>query len=153
MDTRNKIAGKRASMRYLLIILAGLCILSAGCNPKQHNDPAPLYETVLREEFKREELKGAKTGQGVYVFIDGEDPTPELLKAFQKEWPDLQPGSRAPQRKAIRISIDGLRWIDANTAELRGGWSNGKDGRGSRYRIVRRGNAWIVESAVIDAES
>jgi hypothetical protein len=140
-------------MRHL-IVLATFCILCAGCNgdgnndPKVVRDPVPVYEAVLKEE-----LKATKKGEGFYVFVDGKDPAPDLLNKFQKQWPDLQPGSKAPKGKANHVSIDGLKWIDANTAELRGGFSNGMDGRGSRYRVITKNTEWVIESVVLEVQS
>ena len=132
-----------------LIVLAGFCIISAGCNGEPDSKEAVhVYEAVLKEE-----LKGSKKGEGFYVFIDGVDPEPELLKQFQKQWPELQPGSKKDRGQGIGVSVDGLKWIDRNTADLRGGFSNGKDGRGSRYRVVRKNGAWLVESAKVEVLS
>src|SRR5580765_3997166 len=132
------------------ICLAGLCFLMAGCNgngndvvvgppddPKR--DPTPVYEVVFRHE-----LKAAKTGAGHFLYVDGKDPSPELMKRLQKDLPDLLPGSKAPKREGgpkarrVGVSVDELKWIDSNTAELMGGQSNGMDGHGSRYRVVRK---------------
>ena len=103
--------------------------------------------------FSELELKGSKEGEGFYFFLGGKDPEPELLQRLQKQWPKLQPGSKGPKGKANRVSIDGLKWIDPKTVEMRGGFSNGMDGRSSRYRIVSKGGAWIVEQVVVEAQS
>ena len=87
------------------------------------------------------------------MFVDGKEPSPELLKHFQNQFPDLQPGSKVPQGKATRISLEELKWIDRNTAELRGGFSNGMDGRDRRYRLTRKKAEWTVQSVVLEAQS
>jgi hypothetical protein len=133
-------------------LLFGLLIFTAGCNGNgNEGDPkdAPLvFEAVLKTE-----LSGTKKGDGWYVFVDGVDPAPDALVLFQKNWAELQPGSKAPKGKANRVSISELKWIDRDTAELRGGFSNGMDGRGSRYRVVRKKGAWVVENAVVEVQS
>ena len=102
---------------------------------------APVYETVLKVE-----LKDAKKGEGFFVFIDGKDPSPQLLKQLHKTWPELRPGSKVPQGKANRVNLDELKWIDRNSAEVLGGFSNGMDGHGKRYRLTRKNGVWSIES-------
>jgi hypothetical protein len=148
---RQVIRKKERSMRHLVVLVALLALL-AGCNgnddPKDAKDAGPVYEAVLKVE-----LKNSKKGEGWSVFIDGKDPEPEMLKRFQKQWPELQPGSKAPKGRADRVSLSELKWIDRSTAELRGGFSNGIDGRGSLYRVVRKKDAWVVESSKVEVES
>src|SRR5712692_1709994 len=122
-----------------LIVLVGLGLVGAGCNgapvrgPDEPKEPAAVYEVVLRHE-----LKGANNGAGCYLFIDGKDPAPELLDRLLKQWPELQAGSKRPKGKATSVSLEELKWIDRNTAEVRGGFSNGIDGHHKRYRVIRR---------------
>jgi hypothetical protein len=134
------------------LLLTALGVLSAGCNGNggagAPGDPDPVYEAVLKEE-----LKGANKGEGFYVFVDGKDPAPELLKRLQKQWPELQPGSKAPKGKANCIGVDSLKWINRDAAELHGGGSNGFDGRSSLYRVVHKDGAWVVESVKLEAIS
>ena len=139
------------------ICLAGLCFLMAGCNgngadiappdePKQ--DSTPIYEVVFRHE-----LKGTKTGAGHYLSVDGKDPSPELMKRLQKDLPELQPLSKRPQDVKARVTgvgVDDLKWIDRDTAELMGGQSNGMDGHGSRFRVVRKRGVWTIDSVKVE---
>jgi hypothetical protein len=133
------------------LLLAALCVLGAGCNGNGKDDlkdADPVYEAVLKEE-----LKNAKKGEGFYVFVDGKDPAPELLKRLQKQWPELQPGSKAPKGKANCVSVENLKWINRDAAELHGGGSDGIDGRVSLFRVVRKNGAWVVESVKLEAMS
>ena len=136
--------------RYLIV--AGFCILAAGCEgngngqPKDGRDAPGVFEVVLKAE-----LKEAKKGEGHYLFVDGKDPAPEMMKRFNKLWPDLQAGSKVPKEgKAMRISIGELEWIDSNTAEVRGGFSNGMDGRGSKYRVIRSKDGWTIDKVTVE---
>jgi hypothetical protein len=136
-------------MRHL-IVAAGLCLMFSGCGAGTGapRDAGAVYEAVLKVE-----LKDAKQAAGSYVFVDGKDPSPELLQRFQKQWPELRPGSKAVRGKATSVSVGELKWLDDNTAELRGGFSDGRNGRGSRYRVVRKDGAWVVEKAVVEVQS
>jgi hypothetical protein len=133
-----------------LIVMAGAFLCIPGCtrNGPDVKDAGAVYEAVLKVE-----LKDTVKGEGHFIFVDGKDPEPALLQRFQKQWPALQPGSKVPQGQANRVSIDGLQWIDAGAAELRGGSSNGMDGRVSRYRVVNKAGTWVVEKAVVEAAS
>ena len=134
-------------MRHVLLMV-GLCGVVVGCMgdaPPQAGDakdPAPVYEVVIREE-----LKAFPKGAGCYLFIDGKDPAPDFLKQMQKHWPELQPGSKVPKGKAHSVGLQDLKWIDRNTAEVEGGFSNGIDGHYKLYRVVRKDAAWTIESA------
>jgi hypothetical protein len=130
------------------ILLAGL-VVCAGCGGEgDAKDEAAVFEAVIKAE-----LKGTKDGDGYYVFVNGVDPEAELLKKLQKQFRELQPGSKAPQHQGNRVSVSELKWINRNTAELRGGFSNGKDGRGSEYRVGRQNNEWVVISSKVTVQS
>ena len=131
-------------MRHI-IMLIGFCIVGIGCNgatvppPEEAKDPTSVYETVLREY-----LKDAK-GEGCYLSVDGKDPAPELLKQLNKHWPELQAASKAPAvGKKNGVSVSDLNWLDRDTAQVRGGFSNGMDGHGARYRVVRKNGVWSI---------
>ena len=64
-----------------------------------------------------------------------------------------QRGQSAGKYVVVVDAVDGLKWIDRNTAEVHGGVSNGMDGRLSRYRVVRKRDNWVVESVVLEAQS
>ena len=76
-----------------------------------------------------------------------------MLDRFVKKFPAIQPSSKAPQGKSTHVGLSDLKWIDSNTAEVNGGFSNGMDGRHSLYRIVRRQGEWVVEKSEIKAIS
>jgi hypothetical protein len=132
-----------------LVLLAASCVLAVGCGPGPEGpgDAAPVFSAVLELE-----LEGTE-GEAAYLFVDGKDPPPELLGRLREQWPELQPGSKAPEGKARRVSVGGLRWIGGDAAEVRGGWSDGTDGAGHLYRVVRRGGAWVVRSRTTEAVS
>lgn len=132
-----------------LIIIASLCVISAGCEAPSPKDEAAVYEAVLHREV------GEQAGvANVFLFVDGKDPTPEMLDQFVKKFPAPKAGSKVPaQGMATRVSLDGLEWINANTAEVSGGFSNGMDGRHSLYRVVRKQGEWVVEKAEVKAIS
>lgn len=116
----------------LFLLLAGSLLVIAGCNgvdgANDKKDPLPVYEVVLRHELKQA-VKGP-----IYVSVDFKDPAPELLAKLAKQWPDVRPQSKRPKNlpKAgtfTNVNVEELKWIDANTAELKGGFSNGMDGQ------------------------
>jgi hypothetical protein len=50
-----------------------------------------------------------------------------------------------PKGLAQRFSFGEVKWVDRDTAEVEGGFSNGMDGRANRYRLARKNGRWIVE--------
>jgi hypothetical protein len=138
-------------------VIVGFCIFIAGCAggaPDEHEDMekdkdmVAVFEAVLRQEVGEQ-----KHVANVYLSIDGKDPSKAMLEKFVKKFPTLQPRSKAPQGNATQVSLSDLKWIDRNTAEVNGGFSNGMDGRHSLYRVVRKQGEWIVEKAEIKAIS
>ena len=142
---------------HRFVVLIGFCIVSAGCNGDAAQQPdgkdtLAVYEVILREEIKNH-VKGP-----IYVSVDFNDPAPELLAKLAKQWPDVLPQSKRPKERQkrgtfINVHVEQLKWIDANTAELKGGFANGMDGRGSRYRVERKNGAWGIVKTVVEVES
>ena len=129
-------------------VLVGLCLVCVGCGPRSPREAAAVYEAVLRHE-----MQGFKNGEPIYVFIDGHDPTPELVGQLRQQWPTVQAGSAAPKGRALRVSFGELKWTGRNTAELQGTFSNGMDGRSSSYRLAWKNGQWEVERAELKAVS
>jgi hypothetical protein len=126
----------------------GLVAIGLACTDSTVQDTTPVYEAVLRHE-----LKGAAHVKDIYVTIEGNDPSPETLKRLQEPCPGVQPRSRAPKGNATHMGVRELKWIDRNTAEVRGGFSNGIDGRGSRYQVIKKNGQWVVDKEVVEVIS
>lgn len=136
-------------MRRFVIIMS-LCVAAAGCadGPPGSEDELAVYEAVLRQEVGEQ-----KQGTDVFLSIDGKDPSKEAFDRFVKKFPALQPASKAPKGKATHVGLSELKWINSNTAEVDGGFSNGMDGRQCTYRVVRKKGVWVVEQTVVKAIS
>ncbi|MBM3997802.1 MAG: hypothetical protein FJ303_27210 [Planctomycetes bacterium] len=140
-----------------LILPFVLCLGTVGCDAAADgNDKGKNAEAVYEIVF-RAELKEAKDGAAHFLSVDNKDIGPELLAKLKKTWPALQPWSKRPEPKGkdrvVHIGVHDLKWIDRNTAEVRGGFSNGIDGRISGYRIIQRNGAWVIESVKVVAQS
>jgi hypothetical protein len=131
-----------------LPLIAGLCLITAGCGAGSPEDEVAVYEAVLRKEVGEQ-----RHVADVFLHIDGQDPSKEMLDRFVKKFPAIQPGSKAPKGKATHVSLSELKWINSSTAEVKGGFSNGLDGRHSLYRVVRKKGEWVVEKAEVKAIS
>jgi hypothetical protein len=132
---------------FRAFLLCGLAVLLTGCTEGGEQDPAPLYEAVLKHEFP-----GKGKDEVVFLFIDGKDPAPDLLKRLRQQWPNLQPGSKVPQGQATRIDLGELKTA-GDSAELRVAVSNGIDGRLLRFWLSRKGGTWVVEKTKLEAQS
>ena len=127
--------------------LYGVLVLLTGCTNGADQDPAPSYEAVLKHEFP-DKNKGGE----IFLFIDGKDPAPELLKKLRQQFPKLEAGSKAPQGQATRIDISEVK-TEREAAELRGTVSNGIDGKSQRFWLARKNGTWVVEKTKLEAAS
>jgi hypothetical protein len=99
--------------RFIALSMIGL--VYTGCADAPVQDVTPVYEAVLLHE-----LKDAAHVKDIYVAIEGKDPSPETIKRLQEQCPAVQPSSKAPQGKATHVGVSKLKWINRNTAEVRG---------------------------------
>lgn len=133
-----------------LLTLCGFAVLLTGCSDGTGGadaDAAPIYEAVLKHAFPDK-----NKDQTIYLFIEGKDPAPEVLKKLSPQWPKLEAGSKVPKGKVVRINISDLK-TGRDSAELRGTVSNGMDGQSHRYWLIRKTGGWAVEKTKLEAES
>ena len=144
-----------------LIALSMIAFTLVGCGLRTGGTGSPgdaddVYEAALAHEI------GGGTGEKTYVMVAGADPSPGMLERIQKRWPNAQASSAKPkehekwepgQERSRHISVGELKWIDRDTAEVQGGFSNGMDGHHSTHRLVRKAGVWIVEKSTTGAIS
>jgi hypothetical protein len=128
------------------ICLIGLC-LAVGCGGTAPRDPEEVYEAALRAR-----LPAKGDGDGIFVSVEGKDPSEELMGRLQKQWPALRPASETPKRDYHVISVGELEWVWGG-ANVRVGSSNGIDGHIERVRMVWKNGQWEAESSKTEAIS
>lgn len=145
------------------LLLSVLLFASLGCSQSMPSaagraatdrdaEATAVYEAVLRHQVQR--WRVAQRPDAVcYVWIDGKDPSPAFLEQLGGDRPALAAGSQAPKGKGLHLHVEELKWLDDDTAELKGGFSDGKDGSQNRYRVVRRDGHWVVDKDVVEAMS
>jgi hypothetical protein len=131
-----------------VVCLLGLCLVVAGCGGPATQEPEEVYEAVLRAR-----LPAGGNAEGVFVQVDGKDPSDELLARLRKQWPGLRPASEMPKRKYSVITVGELKWVGRGVAEVRVGSSNGMDGHIERARVVWSNGQWAIESTTTEAIS
>jgi hypothetical protein len=131
-----------------IIGFVGLCLAVAGCDSPPAQNAGDVYEAVLRQS-----LLGPGDGEGVYVHVDGKDPSADLLGRLHQVWPSLRPASETPKGKRHVIHVGELKWIGRSAAEVRGGFSNGMDGSVQLFRVVWKGGQWTVEKTTTEISS
>src|SRR5207302_4660452 len=118
--------GRGLAMKGWLILVV-LALFGLGCSGSKEppagppTDPIDVYEALIRHQLGKGHPVEQGVRQVVYVKVPEGDPTPELLKRFEGEQPELRPVSKLVPRKSVMISIDRLEWIDRDTVEAEGG--------------------------------
>jgi hypothetical protein len=130
-----------------VLSLGGVVVLLAGCSRGADQNPAAIYEAVLKHELSGQNMDGE-----IFLFIDGKDPAPELLERLRQQFPKLEAGSKTPQGKATRIDISETK-AKRDSAELRATVSNGIDGRSQRFWLTKTKGTWVVEKTKLEAAS
>jgi len=133
--------------RFFLMLGLGLTVVGCG-DGGGVQDPVAVYEAVLERE-----LGEPGNAAEAYLFIDGKAPPQETLDRLRERWPKLRAGSESLRGREHRVSLGELRWVGRNRAEVRGGFSNGMDGRSSLYHVVRKNGQWVVENVEVKAIS
>src|SRR5439155_14860676 len=100
------------------------CLLALGCSDRSGGGPAArpgdaldVYEAVFRYR-----LQQYPADVRAYLSVDGEDVPADLLARLRRDWPNLEPASKEPKEKGRRVYVEGLRWINQDTAELKAGY-------------------------------
>jgi hypothetical protein len=97
-----------------------------------------------------------------YIFLQlakAQDPPADLLARFAGHSPPVVPISEAKpdegfgphhakdNGKGFTLGVTSVRWIDADTAELNGGYYEGNRGSSLHtYEARRRGGRWVIVS-------
>lgn len=126
----------------------GLCLALTGCAHDADSDAVPVFDVVLKHEFP-----AAKKDMSLFVFIDGKDPSPDLLKRIRETWPGSQAGSKVGKDRVDRVDFGNLKWVGREGVELDCTISNGMDGRRKHFKLARKKGVWVVEKAETTAES
>jgi hypothetical protein len=123
---------------------AAVCLVVAGCRSGGTNDARQIYVVAIQYRLQKQPIDVT-----VYVSVDDRDPPDDILIRLRREWPNLKPASQEPEKDGFLITIKSFKWIDKNTAELRmHGRYNSKiapDHDFADYRVVRRGEQWVVD--------
>ena len=98
------------------------------------------------------EFPGKNKDEKIFLFIDGQDPAPELLELLRQQVPKLEAGSKAPQGKATCLDISEMK-AGRGSAQLRCTVSNGFDGQSHRLWLTRKDGVWVVEKTKDEAIS
>jgi hypothetical protein len=105
-----------------------------------------IYEAVFRHLFQHNVSGAQQNAKGYFLTINGDDPTLEFLKRFEKHKPPVAAGSTFKVLEGgLKFRIDSLKWIDDDTAELQGGYYEGNLSASTNlYRVARKDGRWIV---------
>ena len=116
-----------------------------------------VLETVFRYQFDHNASGSQRNVDYFFLRLDQSDPPPELLERFKNQSPRVLPGSmaRASAGEGVKhkdlggrgliFNITQIAWLDANTAEVDGGYYEaGLSSSGNTYRVERRDGKWVV---------
>lgn len=116
-----------------------------------------LLEAVLRYQFDHNASGSQRNVDFFFLMLDRSDPPEELLERFKGNSPRVLPASlaEAPAGEGVRhkglggsgliFDITRIAWLDANTADVDGGYYEaGLSASGNTYRVERRDGKWVV---------
>lgn len=123
------------------------------CTTQAARDELAVYESVFRHQMNRQNGRERRPA-AYFLSISKDDPTPEFLKRFEGNTPPVLAGSKFKRRAGLYLWLETICWLDDNTTELRGGYyNNGLDASDNLYRVVRKGQEWVVEKDTILSQS
>lgn len=128
--------------------------------PDRATQELDILEAVFRHQFEHNASSATAQRRVECLFLSlhkDHDPPTELLARFKDHTPPVEPVSAAaPERwygirhkqngrHGIIVLVDRIRWIDADTVEVEGGYYEGStSASGNVYRVERRDGTWAV---------
>lgn len=121
-------------------------------------DQFDVLEAVFRHQFDKNASGQQRNVEYFFLSLDhGADPPAALLARFKNERPRVLPVSMAGPshgsgvkhkedgKSGLIFNITRIAWLDANTAEVEGGYYEaGLSASGNTYRVERRDGKWVV---------
>jgi hypothetical protein len=160
-------------------VLAGLLALGLGCSTvgqvgqeaaaatgaepagkKQTGAEDDVREAVFRYMFENNASLMQNNAPIIFLGVEGgQDPSPEFLERFAKQWPPVEPRSSASVsavtgavdkktgKRGLIFRIESLRWVSDSEAEVVGGYyEGGLSASGNVYRVKSEAGKWVVKS-------
>ena len=137
------------SVSILVMIVLVYSLWPRG-GPSSPTADSEVYRAVFEHKALKPDAK-----QAIYLLVEGADPPENVLGTLRKRWPTLQPFSQLPKKGRGNWvwTVRDLKWLNADSAEVRASFSNGIDGWSMRYRVVKKNGKWQVEEASTEAVS
>ncbi|MFT3788752.1 MAG: hypothetical protein QM770_21715 [Tepidisphaeraceae bacterium] len=116
-----------------------------------------VLEAVFRFQFDHNASGARRKVDYFFLTLDRSDPPADLLARFKDDAPRVLPASLAKASagegvkhkdlggQGLIFNITSIAWLDANTADVQGGYYEaGLSASGNTYRVERRGGKWVV---------
>ena len=116
-----------------------------------------VAEAVFRYQFDHNASGAQRQVDYFFISLEERDPPQALLTRFANEKPLVLPASLATSfagtgvrhkelgGRGLIFRISSIKWLDANTAEVDGGYYEaGLSASGNIYRVERRVGKWFV---------
>jgi hypothetical protein len=116
-----------------------------------------VIEAVFRHQFDHNASAGKRNVDYFFISVENSDPPEALLTRFAAEKPPVLPASLAASSpsegvrhkelggRGLKFRISSVKWLDADTAEVQGGYyEGGLSSSGNVYRVERHGGKWSV---------
>ncbi|MCE9604346.1 MAG: hypothetical protein K8U03_05510 [Planctomycetia bacterium] len=111
-------------------------------------DYLDVAEAVFRHQFDHNASGTQRRVKYFFLSLEANDPPNAFLARFANEWwPYVRPASMEAQLRGPRLifSISSVKWLDADTAEVEGGYYHDTlSSSGNLYRVERRAGKWSV---------
>jgi hypothetical protein len=139
----------------------GAVALASDSRERERADYLNVAEAVFRHQF-RHNAASRQRRDFYFLSLEKRDPPAELLAKFAKNKPRVVPQSlagRTPKSgvthkelggRGLEFYVSSVKWLDANTAEVYGGYYSGNmSASGNVYRVKRRHGRWVVTDNVM----
>lgn len=117
-----------------------------------------VVEAVYRYQFNHNASAAKRKVEYFFLLLEEKDPPESLLARFKAETPRVVPASLATSTggghnehrktggRGLKFYIKSVKWLDADTAEVTGGYHEANlSASGNVYRVERRDDGkWVV---------
>jgi hypothetical protein len=124
---------------------------------------ADVYEAVFRHQFSRNASGAQQRAVTYFIEIQDADPSSAFIARFSDVDHKVKVASKAyygrgasvtdrsNHSQALLFRVDGIKWLDSNTAEVTGGYYEGDlSSSGNIYRVQRTRSGWKVTNDVME---
>ncbi len=114
-------------------------------NIYRETEKPEVFEAFFRYIFDNNYSAAQQKAKMYFIEIDGENPSRNFLKRFDKHSPEVRKGSQYRQGEGLLFWLKFTTWIDNNTVKVQGGYDeSGLSGSSAPYLLKKKDGKWSV---------